>query len=216
MRLLRQRLQQRIFFKEGLGRPGALLRCGHGPALLCRAGSQLLFADADIAACLFHRLAGSFPGGFAGLLFPIQLLQQRVLPAVGQLLGLCLIVGLGGSKGVPALPQPGQRFQCAAAQDVLVLVVGRFQRPFGLHGLAASFTEARQLLFQRTGAGAAGVQTDVPLGRRRRSSRNGWWRSRSRVALSGKCSSVSGVSQQTMRRRIVSAYCAASGFSLST
>ena len=36
------------------------------------------------------------------------------------------------------------------------------------------------------------------------------------MALSGYCSSVSGVSQQTMRRRMVSAYWAASGFSLVT
>ena len=124
--------------KECLCRLPALCGGLHRLTLLCLTGCDLLFADADIAAHLLHGLAGSLPCSFPGFFLAVELLQHGVLAAVRQLLLLRGVVGTGGIQRGPAGPEFGQLFQRMAPQDVLVLVVGRFQGLFGLGGFAAA------------------------------------------------------------------------------
>ena len=156
-------------------------------------------AHADIAARLLHGGAGSLPRGFAGFFLLVKLLQQRVLAALGE---LCFLLGhsiLCGSQSGAGIPQRSQLVQCRAPQQGLVLVIGGFQVLFCLGGSTGAFPRASS---SAASAPARARRASRPIyrwGVRSRSSRKGWWRRRSRVALSGCCSSVSGVSQQTMR-----------------
>ena len=159
-----QRLHQRMRRKEAPGSIGALL--GRLPCLflLRFAGGDLLFAHADVAARLLHGGAGSLPRGFAGFFLLVKLLQQRVLAALGE---LCFLLGhsiLCSGQGGTGVPQSSQLLQRRAPQQGLVLVIGGFQVLFCLGGSTGAFPQSFQLGRQRTGAGAAGVQTDVPLG----------------------------------------------------
>ena len=102
-----------------------------------------------------------------------------------------------------------------AAQGVLVLVIGRFQGLFGLLGRAAALGQRFQLLGQRLGAGAAGIQTDIPLGRAEAFQPERMVAQQ--VAGSAVRDSVPacpGCRSRRCGRRMVSAYWAASGFSL--
>ena len=159
-----QRLHQRVRRKEAPGSIGALLYRLPCLFLLCFAGGDLLLAHADVAARLLHGGAGSLPRGFAGFFLLVKLLQQRVLAALGE---LCFLFGhsiLCGSQCGAGVPQSSQLLQRRAPQQGLVLVIGGFQVLFCLGGSTGAFPQSFQLGRQRTGAGAACVQTDIPLG----------------------------------------------------
>jgi len=70
----RQRFHQRVRGKESLCGVGTLRGSLTSLFLLRFAGSDLLFADADVAAHLLHGGAGGLPCGFAGLFLFVKLL----------------------------------------------------------------------------------------------------------------------------------------------
>ena len=158
-----ERLHQRVGGKETLGGLCALFGGVHCLLLLRLAGGDLFFAYAQVAAGLLHGSASGFPCGLAHLFLLIQLLQKRILAALGQLCGLFLHRRAGGGQGGAGVPQGGKFFQRGAAQKGLVLAVCGFQVLLRLCGGAHFLGKGVHLPCQCPGAGAAGFQADIAL-----------------------------------------------------
>ena len=158
-----ERLHQRVGCKKAFCGLCALFGGVHRLLLLHLTGGDLFFAYAQITAGLLHGSAGGFPCGLAHLFLLIQLLQKRVLAALGQLCGLFLHRRAGGGQGGAGVPQSGKFFQRCAAQKGLVLAVCGFQVLLCLCGGAYFFSKGVHLPCQCPGAGAAGFQADIAL-----------------------------------------------------